>query len=135
MKMADVVAIANALPVLLDKRLPIAVSLHLLRIQEDVRRELAIYEQMVMKLDGSDTTHQELLDTESELVIAKIPLADLGDIAITPTQLDQLRQVVELGEVVVSNEVVVPEVVVDVPEDEDVSEEADLIPVEETDPE
>lgn len=101
MKMLDMVNLTRSLPILMEQKLPVAVSLRLLRISDAVNKEAEIYNQALAKIKegkGAEEAYKELLESESTLEIERIPVGELGDIQITPLDLGRLEHVLELGE-------------------------------------
>lgn len=104
MKMIHIVQLTQTFPALLDAKLPVAISLRVLRIKDEIMKEAEIYNNALAALkekhkddaEAFDKEYRELLDQDSELVIEKIPVSELGDLHLTPAELDGLREVIDI---------------------------------------
>lgn len=102
LKMLDIVNLSKNIHALLDQKVPVQVSLKLMRLEKDLYKEVDLYNEALGKIkedeDGAQEKYVELLESESGVDFEKIPLADLGDITLSARELAALGCVVDFGE-------------------------------------
>ena len=102
LKMLDIVNLSKNIHALLDQKVPVQVSLKLMRLEKDLYKEVDLYNEALGKIredeDGAQDKYIELLESESGIDFEKIPLADLGDITLSARELQGLSCVIDLGE-------------------------------------